>query len=389
MAGPLAGLRVVEIGDASEVVGKLMADAGAEAIRVEPPGGGQSRHRGPFIGDRPDLEGSLRYAYLNTNKRSVVLDLTVPAGIDAWKRLVAWADVVIDGSGCDALDGLSAGYGAAANDRTIWCSITPFGLTGPWRNRRSNDLVSMALGGIAMMNGYDDHSLPPIRPDGDHSLFMGGEYAVMGIMAALRLRRTSGVGQLIDVSMHEAIAATTEGAYMNWEFMGRNPERKTGRHAGTPEEWQLQCSDGQYVVVFGGGIPRTKPELDQLLAWMDEFGAVGSLREPEFESVIYTSPMEGGELRARFAAQVTAFLASRPSEEVYRRGQGIGLAWGLVRRPEDNLDDPHWADRDLWVTVPVDGREVRIPRAGYRFTKSPVEMRRPAPTLGEANDQIP
>ena len=97
---------------------------------------------------------------------------------------------------------------ATTTGSTVWCSITPFGLTGPWRERPFNDLVHMALGGIVMMCGYDDHELPPVRPDGGHALAMGGEYAVIGILAALWQRADLGRGQLVDVSIHEAVAGT-------------------------------------------------------------------------------------------------------------------------------------------------------------------------------------
>ena len=228
MPGPMTGVRIVEVGDLGEVAGKLLADAGADVIRVEPPRGARTRHTGPFVDDRADPNACLRYAYLNTNKRGVTLDLDAPGAADAWRRLIETADVVIDAAGPGVLDALGAGHEAASDlERLIWCSITPFGLTGPWRDRPTNDLVSMALGGIVMINGYDDHELPPVRPDGEHSLAMGGEYASMGIIAALLGREHTGRGTLLDISIHECVAGTTEDAFWNWEYNGVNPERKT------------------------------------------------------------------------------------------------------------------------------------------------------------------
>ena len=187
----------------------------------------------------------------------------------------------------------------------------------------------MALGGIAMMNGY-----------GEHSLAMGGEYASMGIIAALLGRDLSGHGAHLDVSIHECVAGTTEGAFWNWEYNGVNPERKTGRHAGTVDEWQMASDEGGYVVVFGGGVPRSRNSLRDLLAWMDEHDAAGDLHAPRYEVLLTMSPLEAGELHAEFGAAVMAFLRSRPVDEVYRRGQAIDMAWAPVRAPEDNLDDP-------------------------------------------------
>jgi crotonobetainyl-CoA:carnitine CoA-transferase CaiB-like acyl-CoA transferase len=391
VAGPMTGVRVVEVGDLGEVAGKLLADAGADVIRVEPPGGARSRHTGPFVDDRPDPNGCLRFAYLNTNKRGVTLDLAAPGSPAAWRRLIGNADVVLDAAGPGVLDAHGAGYEASRElERLVWCAVTPFGLDGPWRDRPANDLVNMALGGIVMMCGYDDHELPPVRPDGDHSLAMGGEYAAMAIIAALLQRERSGRGPLLDVAIHEAVAGTTEGAFWNWEYNGVLPQRRTGRHAGTDEEWQLEADEGGYVVVFGGGVPRSRDSLRQLLAWMDEHGAAGALHDPRYEELLTMPPLEATELRGEFSDAVMRFLRSRPAEEVYRRGQAIDMAWAPVRSPEDNLDDPHWADRGFWVEGEVAGfdKTVRYPRAGYRFMQTPVELRRRAPLLGEHNREV-
>jgi len=109
LPGPLEGLRVLEIGDLGEVAGKLLADAGADVIRVEPPGGGRSRHVGPFVDDDPG-QPSLLHASRNTSKRAVTLDVTQPAGVELWKRLVAMVDVVIDATTPTLLDGLGGGW---------------------------------------------------------------------------------------------------------------------------------------------------------------------------------------------------------------------------------------------------------------------------------------
>lgn len=386
MPGPLEGLTVVEIGDLGEVAGKLLADAGARVIRVEPPAGAGTRRVGPFVGDVEADYRSLSFAYLNTNKQSLAIDIESSEGADIWRRLVQTADAVIDAAGFGALEGRGLGYEAlGASTPAIWCAITPFGLTGPWRERPFSDLVHMALGGVVMMCGYDDHEIPPVRPDGAHSLAIAGEYATIGIISALWQRLLDGQGHLLDVSIHESVAGTTEGAFMNWEYLQQNPERRTGRHAGTVEEWQLRSGDGEYLVLFGGGVPRDSRSFAGLLEWMDEFDATGDLHDPAYEAVIYTPPREGGERRARLAAQVAAFVQTRPAEEVYRRGQAIGLPWAPVRRPEQNLDDPHWADRGFWVEAPVPGHSevVRYPVGPYRFTGTPLQFQHPAPALGQ------
>jgi crotonobetainyl-CoA:carnitine CoA-transferase CaiB-like acyl-CoA transferase len=400
-AGPLEGRRVVEIGDRGEVAGKLLADAGAEVVYVEPREGGRSRNLGPFAGDRPDVNASLLFAARNTSKRSVTLDLASADGVELWGRLVRWAEVVIDSSGPPDVDGAltaAARYEAFADHAgLIWCSITPFGTQGPWHDWAATDLSQLALGGPMMSTGYDDHDLPPIRSDGEHSIAMAGEYAVSGILAALWLRdhaqNATGRGQFIDVSVHEAVGATTEGSFPNWEFLGQLVQRQTGRHAATVRsgDWQHRGTDGDYVLLMGGGVPRSKDIWDNLLEWMDEHEASHELRSnPEYEDVLFRDPRMAPEVRRRVVEEIGRFVRMMPVEETYRRGQSLHLPWGKVRRPEQNLDDPHWADREFYWEGDVPGHPepVKYPGAPYRFTKSPVRMRRRPPLLAEHNHEV-
>src|SRR5262245_41475429 len=142
MGGPVQDIRVLEIGDRGEPAGKMLADAGADVIRIEPPGGSVRRDMGPFPGDKPDRNACLSFLYNNANKRSVTLEVTKPAGLEIWKKLLATADIVIDSSGTGVLDKVGAGYETVdAPSKLIWTSFTPFGATGPWANWEANDLT--------------------------------------------------------------------------------------------------------------------------------------------------------------------------------------------------------------------------------------------------------
>jgi crotonobetainyl-CoA:carnitine CoA-transferase CaiB-like acyl-CoA transferase len=385
--GPLDGLRVLEIGDRGEVAGKILADAGADVIRVEPPAGAASRHAGPFVDDRPDVNGGLSYAYWNTSKRGVTLDIEAPGALPLWRALVERSEVVIDGGPPGHLDG-RGGYAEVGRDGLIWCSVTPFGLEGPWRDFAANDLVSMALGGPMMFNGYDDHDLPPIRPDGNHSLTLAGQYAAVAILAALHLRDNGGPGGEIDLSVHEAVSGTIEGGFPNWEYYGRGVQRQTSRQAtmtGPTLPWQLRCADGRYIVLMGGGMPRDQRTWDALMEWMEPTGL-----NAEFKHLRFSRDEIAGELRDRFLAALHAFIRSMPAEEAYRGGQSRHLPFGIVRRPEENLDDPHWHDRGFFVEAEVAGydRPVRYPGAPYKFSLTPVAMSGRAPLLGEHNSAV-
>ncbi len=399
--GPLEGLRVVEVGDQAEWAAKLLADAGADVIRVEPREGARSRHVGPYVGDQPNTNQSLRFAAANTSKRSVTLDLATDDGGAIWADLVARAEIVLDGTAPGALDdaGLGPTRFRGEHPALIWCAITPFGLEGPWRDWASTDLVQLALGGPMMSTGYDDHELPPIRSDGEHSLAMSNEYAVTAVLAALWLRDETAAadggaaaGQLVDVSTHEAVSATTEGSFPNWEFLGQHVIRQTGRHAAAQRNapWQYRCTDGDYILLMGGGVPRDGKIFAGLLEWMDEHDAAGDLHDPKYMQVLYTDPTQNVEIRNHVATTIGEFVQKLTAEEVYRRGQALHLPWGLVRRPEQNLDDPHWAEREFFWEGEVPGHPdpVRYVGAPYKFLKSPVRMRRRPPLLGEHNHEV-
>ncbi|MPZ99114.1 MAG: CoA transferase [Dehalococcoidia bacterium] len=392
--GPLTEeLRVLEIGDLGTFCGKLLADAGADVIRVEPPEGSRIRRTGPFVDDRPASSGSLQHAYYSSNKRGVTLRPETADGRELWSKLVRTADVVIDSRGPGVLNAIDAGYESFDDYRSlVWCSLTPFGLDGPWRDWLTDDLVSLALGGPMTSTGYDDHELPPIRSEGGHAFAMAGEYATIAILSALLDRERTGEGQSIDVSVHEATAATVEGAFPNWEYLGELVQRQTGRHASptsTPP-WQYQCADGEYVILMGGGVPRDTRVWDDLIAWMREHDAVEDLDDERYKQAIFQGPRRQSPERIHIQEVVGRFVQRLTAEEAYRGGQAIHLPWGKVRRPEENLDDAHWADRGFFWEVEVAGleRTVRVPGAPYRFTRTPLEWRRRAPLLGEHNFEL-
>ncbi|HEX8580690.1 MAG TPA: CoA transferase, partial [Acidimicrobiales bacterium] len=163
-----AGLRVVELaGDpAGEAVGRTFAQLGADVVKVEPPSGSPTRAVGPFAHGREDGDHSLTFWYQNRNKRSVVVDHTTAEGRATVLRLAAGADVVVTTLAPAEAEatGLTVDALAAASGRLVVVSVTPFGLTGPWSGWASSDLVGLALGSPLHSCGYDDHTIPPIRP---------------------------------------------------------------------------------------------------------------------------------------------------------------------------------------------------------------------------------
>jgi benzylsuccinate CoA-transferase BbsE subunit len=408
VSGPLAGLRVVELCDElGQLAGKLLADMGADVIKVEPPSGSSARAIGPFVDDLPGPNRSLNFWYHNTNKRSVILDLETNEGQAAWRSLVATADVVIEDRAPGSLDMLGLGHrsmlpdgargdGAAGTPPSplIWCSITPFGQDGPWAGFRATDLTALALGGPMMMNGYDPsdaEGAPPIRGHGDQGYNTACHYAVQGILAALLYRDRTGKGQHVDASMHEALSSTTEVGLPYWFTKRLNVIRQTGRHAAATrsEPWLYLANDDRYALIFGVG--RDNASWKKIKEWFQSEGFGLQFDEPRFDEPTARQPARGTAEAAEILTEVGRFIAAHSADEVYRGGQERRQSWGVVRAPDESLADPHWEDRGFWVEVTGEGRDqrpVRMPGAPYQFSETPWELRRPAPKLGEHTTEV-
>ena len=205
LPGPLAGLRVLELADEKgQYCGKLMADLGADLIKIEPAGGQITRTVGPFLDDLPHRERSLSFWHYNTSKRGVTLNLETETGQSLFRRLAATADIILETHPPGFLPSLGLGYDdlSPLNPRLIMCSLTPFGQTGPWRDYLVCDLVHLAAGDQMASSGYDPQDVadaPPIAPGGGNAWCIAGHYAYIGIMAALYFRDMTGEGQTEDI----------------------------------------------------------------------------------------------------------------------------------------------------------------------------------------------
>lgn len=393
MSGPLTGLRVVELCDElGQLAGKLLADMGADVVKVEPPEGSSGRRVGPFVRDVPGPDRSLNFWYYNTNKRSVVLDIEGgEAGRQAARALAGGADILIEdrAPGWMRAAGLDPVVLLREHPALIVCSITPFGQDGPWALYKSSDLVALAAGGPMGMNGYspeDAEGAPPIHGKGDQAYNTACHFAAMGILAALLHRDATGEGQRIDCSMHEALNTTTEVGLPHWIYRGRNIIRQTGRHAALhrTEPWLKRAKDGKQVLVFGVG------RWEELKGWMQAHGYGLQLDEARFDDPLARQAGRGTPEAAEIYAELDRFIGAHDAEFIYRGAQAIGLPWGPVLAPHETLADDHWRDRRFFVTTEGEGVDgaVEMPGAPYIFSATPWELRRPAPRLGEHTDEV-
>jgi benzylsuccinate CoA-transferase BbsE subunit len=384
----LAGLRVVELaGDpAGEMLGKLLAQMGADVTKVEPPEGSPTRAIGPFAGQNADGDHSLTFWYYNTSKRSAVLDDRTDDGRRQLLELLATADVCITTLSPPEARArrLEASELASSSPRLIVVSITPFGLDGPWADRVSSDLVGLALGSPLNSCGYDDHSIPPIRPGGDQGYQSACSFALMGLMLALLERQQSGDGQIVDVGMHDCLAVSAELANPYWFYPKAVVHRQTCRHAQpTPTAPALfPCGDGRYVyfVLF---VADVKP-FRQLVDWMATKGVEADLLEPEYEDAAYRQENFG-----HIQGLVEVFFLLQTADEAYHDGQARGLPIGVAYAPDDLFHDEHLRAREFFVEVEHDDLPpARYPGAPIRFSTFDSVRPTRAPRLGEHTAEV-
>ena len=391
--GPLGDLRVIEVGgEVGEWCAKLMADLGADVIKIEPPGGAAEREIGPFLDDIPTAERSLHFWHYNTSKRGITLDLESAAGRELFRRLADTADVVLESYPPGYLPSIGLGYREleGSNPRLVMCSLTPFGQQGPWRDYRTSDLVHLAVGGQMGECGYDEVDVagaPPIGPGGGNAWHTAGHYAFIGIMSALFYRGVQGAGQYIDASVHDACALTTEGGVTQWIYNHAVVKRQTGRHAAAnpSPRTQFLCADGRYVNTLMFGLRMSPQQLLVVADWVDQRGLAADLKDEK-----YQDPEALNGSMPHIIEVAERFFAATTSDEVYHGAQQRGFALGPVRAPEEVAADEHFRDRGFFVTVehPELGRSFEYPGAAAIYHASPWSIRRRAPLIGEDNVEV-
>ncbi|MCZ6789915.1 MAG: CoA transferase, partial [Chloroflexi bacterium] len=207
----LGRLRVIDLADEKGVYcTKLLADLGADVIKIEKPGGDATRQIGPFWHDEPGPEKSLYFAYHNSAKRGVTLDLEHPDGQRIFKKFIGGADILVETFAPGYLDGLGLGYTdiKKLNPALVMTSITPFGQTGPHSHYKGSDIVACAMGGLMYQTGEADG--PPTIGPGWQAYNMASSFATIATLAALHYRRVSGNGDHVDVSVQESISSILE-----------------------------------------------------------------------------------------------------------------------------------------------------------------------------------
>ena len=378
---PLSGIRVLDLsGDLGVYCGKLLADVGADVIKVEPPGGDPMRGTGPYIEGADSPENSIHWRHYNTNKRGITVDIASDAGSALLRRLAGKADVVLESFRPGYLDSLGLGYQQLGDGNLglIYASLTPFGQTGPYRDYRGSDLVGFAMGGYMYVTGWPD--TPPNKLWGLQAYQTTSNRAYIGVLIALFHRLATGEGQHVDVSMQEAVATTTEHVNTAYNYTGENAVRCGFRHGGQfIATWQ--CKDG-YVSIT----TNTKKAWDDLRAWMDRDGMAGDLMDEQYNDRFILR----GEHSSHIEELVEAWTLSHTRQEITEWGQANHHPWGPVSTASELLDNEQLWDRGFYqkITDPQAGSEIVYPGSPYKMSEDGWRLESSAPQVGQHNNQV-
>ncbi|MCK9520428.1 MAG: CoA transferase, partial [Dehalococcoidia bacterium] len=388
--GPLEGIRVLDLATPrAELAGRLLADLGAEVIKVEPPTGAEARFMPPFDKGRTGDPGpSLYWATVAMGKRSVVLDLETPTGRDRIRDLAASADILFESFDPGYLAARGLGYAdlAARNPALIYVSVTPFGQDGPLAHAPATDLTLEAAGGLVGLQGDGDR--PPVPVGYPQASFHAGAQAAADAVIALHERSRSGLGQHLDVSMQAAVVWTLMNATGYPPNTGANPPGFCEtRNVPPPEMFPglrlpalWKCADGyvSYRISLPGIGPRTHQET---MRWAESFDAVPKdLCGLDWSNWIEDVMEERMPVETviRSVEALEQFFKTRTKQEMQAFSSTRGILLGAIYSVADLLGDPHLNDRDYWLEV---GGRVH-PGPAVRLSATPLVMDCPAPALG-------
>lgn len=376
--GALAGLRVLDLtGRMGGYCGLLLANLGAEVLLIEPPGGDPMRREGPFKIGVPDGERSLSFAAYHTNKRGAVLNLEDANGSQQFRELAASADVVIEDKPYGYLEQLRLGCAdlQKINPALVVTSISGFGRTGPYREFKAPSIVAFAMGGLMNLCGHPGHA--PLMGPCDVAYHLGSVHAAFATMVALFNRRATGVGDHVDVSLQDVLAADPFLRIISrYSVTGEVPER-SGHSQSTTVAETYQCQDG-YARIFVN-------QPDHWRRFVEWLGKPAELLDPKLENV-----QSRFALRSMIDRLVEARTLNYPAKKFFEEFQSNRLAAAPINPLSGYVFDEQTAHRNYFAEIdhPGLGRH-RFPGDPYKFSASPWHIARGAPLLGAAGDKIP
>jgi crotonobetainyl-CoA:carnitine CoA-transferase CaiB-like acyl-CoA transferase len=379
----LADLRLLDLTHyiAGPYCTKLLADYGAEVIKIERPDGGDpARRYGPFPHDEPHPEKSALFLHLNTNKRGITLNLKTSAGKELFIELVRRVDVVVENFSPRVMPRLGLGYDTLErlNPRLVMTSISNFGQSGPYRDYKAQDILIYAMGGPMHQTGVAERE--PMKMAGNLMQYQGGIMAATATLVGVWGAQLRGIGQHIDVSLFETQAGSVDrrSTFLTaYAYAGETFHRQASGSQGMLPRGIYPCQDG-YVCIHVTN--EWWPRLAQML------GRPDLLTDPKFATAAARMRVEH---QGEFDAIFYPWLLARTKQEIMEQAQAVRVLATAVNTPEDVLRDRHFQARGFFVEVdhPSAGR-VAQPGPPFRMGETPWCIRRCAPHLGQHNEEV-
>ena len=377
--GALADLTIVECAEeiSGPYCGKLLADLGAEVIKIERPGHGDAaRRRGPFYHDDPSPDTSLLFSYLNTNKLGITLDVSAPLGKELLHRLLQQADVFLFGGAVAGMTSLGLEYATLRriNPTLVGVYITPFCLSGPYAGRRGGELVSFHMSALGLVTPGEKElarDRPPLKVGGHQALMITGLTAATATLHALFAREASREGQQVDVSELEPLTSFQFMDMARWVYAG-NPGIRGTRDVGR----QIACKDGSVAFLFG--------QDHMWHSWVEVMGKPAWAMNPAYQT-------RAGRTQHQEViwAGIEAWAAAHTKEDIYRAGQGRRVPVFPYNTVAEAVTSVQVQSRGFLKAIPLaSGIPVEAPSAPYQFSRTPWRLRRAAPLPGQHNHEI-
>lgn len=376
MDGPLAGIRVVELGTliAAPFAARLLAEFGAEVIKIEQPGSGD-----PLRSWRKLHQGTSLWWYLQSrNKKSIAIDLKSPDGRDVALRLAAQADVVIENFKPGTLEKLGLGWDelSAINPNLTLVRISGYGQTGPYRDRSGFGAIGEAMGGLRFTTG--DPESPPARVGISIGDSLASLHGVIGaLMSLLRVKTGQGRGQVVDVSLYESVFNLMESLVPEYDLMGHVRTRTGGALPGISPSNTYPSSDGRHVVIAGNS--------DAIFKRL-----MGVIDRPELGNDPQLATNDGRVRRnADLDEAIGAWTSRHSMDEILARLDAADVPAGRIYSVADIVEDPHYAAREMILSAELPGDvSVKMPGITPKLSDTPGGMRWAGPALGHHTDEV-
>ena len=376
-SGALAGVKVIDLTHhiAGPYATKLLADFGADVLKIERPGGDPARRLPPFHYDEPHHEKSLPFLYLNTNKRSLTLNLKSEQGRAILLELLGDADALVENFAPSVMPSLGLDYETlrAHNPRLVVASVSNFGQTGPWRDYRATEIVEYALGGLMyIFGGYDRE---PLKHALNQAQFKAGTNLASATLMALYHQRLTGQGQRVDVSIQESIASALRDVTNNYTYTGA-VRRRQPNHTG--DLTRLRAVSDGYVL--------PNPGLGASVDWqiLVDFLDAPELDDPRFDNA--SARLENAEALGEILDRI---FAAKQKQEIFYAAHEKRFIYGVIDSPAETVDNPQIQARGYYVPVehPELG-EINFPGAPFLMSGSPWQVNTTAPTLGQHTGDV-